>query len=329
MTANGTGRQIIGPKVNGLEVDGPRDNSVIDFRRRSLWLSSSFPKSEPVMLDQAFMSDRPYRDHQPTISRPDLPATASLQPLAASGSLAAISTIKGLFLRQVAERFMPPRAIFWEGDAAEDVFYVLEGCLRVYRIVQDGRRAILGFLYAGDLLGVSFRSIYPFTAEVVTPVRLRRLARHRFHELVDDSRDLRSQLLAEISNEMTVAQDQIIRLGRTAADERVATFLLQIACQTGADAVTPVEIDVPFGRLDIADYLGLTVETVSRELSKLKRDGLISMRSPHRIVLRRLHSLRDIAGMDVDKHREDGPPEATRTLCPGFVDIKNPGTRAA
>ena len=71
-----------------------------------------------------------------------------------------------------------------------------------------------------------------------------------------------------------------MRLGRTAADERVATFLLQIARQTGADAVTPVEIDVPFGRLDIADHLGLTVETVSRELSKLKRDGLISMRSP-------------------------------------------------
>ena len=68
-----------------------------------------------------------------------------------------------------------------------------------------------------------------------------------------------------------------MRLGRTAAAERVATFLLHIARRTGADAVTPVEIDVPFGRLDIADYLGLTVETVSRELSKLKRDGLISM----------------------------------------------------
>ena len=92
---------------------------------------------------------------------------------------------------------MPPRAVFWEEDAAEHVFYVLEGCLRVYRIVQDGRRAILGFIDAGDLLGVSFRNIYPFTAEVVSPVRLKRLARHRFHDFVDNSRDLRSQLLAE------------------------------------------------------------------------------------------------------------------------------------
>ena len=316
MTANRIVRKINGPEVNGLEINGPRDNSGIEFHRRSLWLSSSFPESEPAMLDPAFTFARPYRDHQPTISRPGLPATASLQPFAASGSLTAIPTLKGLFLRQVAERFMPPRAIFWEGDAAEDVFYVLEGCLRVHRIVQDGRRAILGFVYAGDLLGVSFRNIYPFTAEVVSPVRLKRLARHRFHEFVDDSPDLRSQLLAEISNEMTVAQDQIMRLGRTAADERVATFLLQIARQTGADAVTPVEIDVPFGRLDIADYLGLTVETVSRELSKLKRDGLISMRSPHRIVLRRLLSLREIAGMDVDAHRKDGAPK--QPLCAGF-----------
>ena len=66
---------------------------------------------------------------------------------------------------------------------------VLEGCLRLYRIMHDGRHAILGFSYAGELLGVSFRNIYPFTAEAVTPVRLRRLARHRFHELVDGSQD--------------------------------------------------------------------------------------------------------------------------------------------
>jgi hypothetical protein len=68
-----------------------------------------------------------------------------------------------------------------------------------------------------------------------------------------------------------------------------------------------VEIEVPFGRLDIADFLGLTVETISREISKLKHDGLISMDGPHRIVLRRMHKLREIARMDApDLHRVDG-----------------------
>ena len=253
------------------------------------------------MLDPAFTFTRPHPDPQSATQPPDC-LTSSLGLV--SGTHPGGPTLQALFRPQVVETFAPPRAIFWEGDKASHVFHVLEGCLRLCCIMPDGRRAILGFSYAGELLGASFRNIYPFTAEAVTPVRLRRIARHRFHELVDRSGDLRSQLLTEISSEMMAAQDQIMRLGRTAADERVATFLLHIARRTGADAVAPVDIDLPFGRLDIADYLGLTVETVSRELSKLKRDGLISMRGPHKIILRRLGGLRAIARMDVDEPRE-------------------------
>ena len=249
------------------------------------------------MLDPAFTLTRPHPDPQSATHPPDC-VTSSLSVV--SGTHPGRPTMQALFRPQVIETFAPPRSIFWEGDKASHVFHVLEGCLRLYRIMPDGRRAILGFSYAGELLGVSFRKIYSFTAEAVTPVRLRRLARHGFHELIDASGDLRSQLLTEISSEMTAAQDQITRLGRTAADERVATFLLDTARRTGADAVTPVEIDLPFGRLDIADYLGLTVETVSREISKLNRDGLISMMGPHRIILRRLRGLRAIARMDGD-----------------------------
>jgi CRP/FNR family transcriptional regulator, anaerobic regulatory protein len=256
------------------------------------------------MLDPATTFARPDRYHQPEIAPLDRSVIVSVQPDSGPGTLAAEPTLRALFPAQVAETFTPPRAIFWEGDAAGHVFNVLEGCLRVYRILQDGRRAILGFSYAGDLLGASFRATYPFTAEAVTPVRVRRLARHRFHELVDGSRDLRTQLLTEVSTEMTVAQEHIMHLGRTAADERVAAFLLHIARRTGADTATPVEIDIPFGRLDIADYLGLTVETVSREISKLKRAGLISTMGPHKIIVRRLRSLRDIARMDVDEPGE-------------------------
>jgi CRP/FNR family transcriptional regulator, anaerobic regulatory protein len=252
---------------------------------------------EPAMLDPAvtFASNR---GHEAEIAAPGLTATTCVRPCSSPGVVATEPTLRSLFLSQLAETFAPPRAIFWEGDAARHVFHVLEGCLRVSRVLQDGRRAILGFGYAGDLLGASFRSCCPFTAEAVTPVRLRRLPRRRFDALVDGNRDLRSQLLTEISSEMAAAQDQIIHLGRTGARERVATFLLNIARRSGAEMVVPVEIDVPFGRLDIADYLGLTVETVCREISKLKRDGLISTSGPHKIILRRLRGLRDIAGID-------------------------------
>ena len=247
------------------------------------------------MLDPAFTFARPHCD-PPDGFAPSLDAVSGTHP---GGR-----PLQALFLPQVTETFAPPRAIFWEGDEASHVFHVLEGCLRLYRIMHDGRRAILGFSYAGDLLGVASRDIYTCTAEAVTPVRLKRLARHRFDELVDNSQDLRSQRLAAICNEMTAAQDQIMRLGRTGAHERVATFLLDVARRTGADAVAPVEIDVPFRRLDIADYLGVTVETVSREISKLNRDGLISLRGPHKIILRRLGRLRDVARMDVDEPGE-------------------------
>jgi CRP/FNR family transcriptional regulator, anaerobic regulatory protein len=243
-------------------------------------------------------------DSRPPNSISDFSVSSSEQTLTSPEGLAADPALKHLFLWSVAEKFKPPRSIFWEGDTATHVFYLLEGCLRVSRTMHDGRRAILGFNYEGDLIGASFRETYRFTAEAVTAVRLKRAPRRRFNELMDDRTDLRLQLLAEIRTELMAAQDHIIRLGHTSADERVATFLLNVARRTGSHAAAPVEIEVPFGRLDIADYLGLTVETVSREISKLKRDGLISMRGPHKIVLLRLGSLREIAGMDVDEPYE-------------------------
>jgi CRP/FNR family transcriptional regulator, anaerobic regulatory protein len=206
-------------------------------------------------------------------------------------------SLKELFADQVAERYTPPRAICWEGDPATHVFHLLEGCLRVCRTMEDGRRAILCFGYSGDLLCLSAIDTYLFTAEAVTPVRFRRLTRHRFADLVEADADLRAQLHAEVCGEMRTAQDQITRLGRTGADERVAAFLLNVAQRAGT-CTRPVEIEVPFGRLDIADYLGLTVETICREISKLKHDGMISMNGPHRIVLRRMRRLREIARMD-------------------------------
>jgi len=85
----------------------------------------------------------------------------------------------------------------------------------------------------------------------------------------------------------------------------------------GAPVLAPVEIEVPFGRLDLADYLGLTVETISREISKLKHDGLISTLGPHRIILRRLRRLREIAGMDEPTEHRAGEERLGRV--PGRV----------
>jgi CRP/FNR family transcriptional regulator, anaerobic regulatory protein len=226
-----------------------------------------------------------------------------------------------LFTDQVGERFAPGRAICWQGEPATNVFRLLEGHLRIYRTMEDGRRAILRFGYPGDLLCLSASETYLFTAEAATPIRFQRLWRSRFDHLVEESATLSGQLHAEVCNEMKEAQEQIIRLGRTAAEARVASFFLATAQRAGPSITDPVEIQVPFGRLDIADYLGLTVETVSREISRLKHNGLISLQGPHQILLRRIQGLREIARMDIeDPRRANGKaaPDAALTTLTVF-----------
>jgi CRP/FNR family transcriptional regulator len=212
-------------------------------------------------------------------------------------------SLAGLFMTRPVETFSVGKAVFWQGDKATDVFHIAEGCLRLYRILPDGRRAITGFVFAGAVLGLALKERYGYTAEAVTPVTLRRIGRQAFHTLVDASAHLRPQLLDLISDEMASAQDQMITLGCKNAEERVATFFLTIARQTGADLRSPVEIALPMGRQDVADYLGLTIETVCRTISKLKRDGLLALQGQRTIRLRRMEQLQDLAG-DMDEADE-------------------------
>jgi CRP/FNR family transcriptional regulator len=100
--------------------------------------------------------------------------------------------------------------------------------------------------------------------------------------------------------EMSAAHHHLVVLGQLRAEERVVSFLLSAARRTGADKRHPVAVELPMSRLDVADYLGLTIETVCRTISKLKRDGLIALEGRHTVVLRRLGRLRELAGLTED-----------------------------
>ena len=210
-------------------------------------------------------------------------------------------TLKDLFRGQPTETFAAGETVFWEGDEAGQIFDVLEGVVRVYRIMSDGRRAIMGFVHPGDVLGVSFQDRYLFTAEAVTKVKVRRFARGRFFAMINESPALRPQLFAILCDEMSAAQDQMLLLGRKTAEERVVSFLLAIHRKS----VPGDEIDLPMSRQDMADYLGLTIETVSRMMTSLTRRGLIAAGARHTVTLRKLSGLREIAGDDED---ETAPP---------------------
>ena len=216
----------------------------------------------------------------------------SFVPFAASADKGL--TLKDLFKGHPTETLAPGEALFWEGDEAGQVFDVLEGVLRICRLLSDGRRAIVGFVHPGDVLGVSFQNHYLFTAEAVTEVKVRRFARGRFFAMVNETPALRPQLFAILCDEACAAQDQMLLLGRKTAEERVVSFLLAIHRKTGATA----EIELPMSRQDMADYLGLTMETVSRMMTSLTRRGLIAPAARHTVALRRLPALREIAGDD-------------------------------
>jgi CRP/FNR family transcriptional regulator, anaerobic regulatory protein len=172
----------------------------------------------------------------------------------------------------------PGETLFSEGDETDCVFEVVRGMLRLYKLLPDGRRQITGFLSAGHLLGFAPEGVCIYTAEAITEVTLCRYKRTTFERLIDEVPGFAKRLLTAASHELRAAQDQMLLLGRKTATEKVASFLLLIAGQQGGDRV-----DVPMTRSDIADHLGLTVETVCRTITRLKQDRVIELLTPSRI----------------------------------------------
>jgi len=172
--------------------------------------------------------------------------------------------------------------VFSEGDEADCVYEVVRGMVRLCKLLPDGRRQITGFLSAGQFLGLAPEGTYVYTAEAITEVTLCRYKRAAFDRLIDQVPGFARRILAVASHELSAAQNQMLLLGRKAAVEKVASFLLLMADLAGEDEETAA-IGLPMTRSDIADYLGLTIETVSRTLTKMKQDRVIALPAPDRI----------------------------------------------
>lgn len=220
----------------------------------------------------------------PTV-RPDLAAVAAVDGWGkqATGPLMAISSL---------QRKSPGEILFAEGDTADSIYEVVRGMVRLYKLLPDGRRQITGFLSAGHLLGLAPAGVCVYTAEAITDVTVCRYKRAAFERLIDEVPGFARRLLAVTSHELHAAQDQMLLLGRKSATEKVASFLLLMADRHGQEMD---EVQVPMTRGDIADYLGLTIETVSRTLSRLKQDGVIALPAPTHIEIRDRDGLEDLA----------------------------------
>ena len=167
------------------------------------------------------------------------------------------------------------KTILLEGDAADAVYNITQGTVRLYKLLPDGRRQIVGFLLPGDFMGLALSDRYPFSADAVEPVAACRFARGVFSSLVDEKPHLLRRLHEAATHELSLAQDHMLLLGRRTADERVAAFLIGLRERWRRLGGSLVTIPLPMTRHDIADYLGLTLETVSRTISKLARSRML------------------------------------------------------
>ena len=192
-------------------------------------------------------------------------------------------------------RLSPGQVLFQEGDEANCVFNVTGGVMRVYKLLPDGRRQITGFLFAANFLGIATSGGYSYNADAITDVQLCRFRRPQLMALFERYPKLERRLLGIATDELTAAQDQMLLLGRKTAAEKLASFLLGMAKRAGVDGAAADHVRLPMTRADIADYLGLTIETVSRTLSRFKRSGLIEIADGHSIALARPDDIADIA----------------------------------
>ena len=228
----------------------------------------------------------------PTMPRRPVAATAVSPGLAVPlrDRLAALAVRRRLRAKQTA---------FHEGDAAEALYEVTEGVLKLYKLLPDGRRQITGFVYPGHWASIGLCDAYSYTAEAVTGVTLVRYPRARLEALYDEVPSLARRILSLAAADLAVAQDQMLLLGRKSAVEKVASFLLRLSGWAEERGDDPDELSVPMSRIDIADYLGLTIETTCRVLSRLCRSGVIEMRGRNRIHICDAGQVADFAEGDV------------------------------
>lgn len=186
--------------------------------------------------------------------------------------------------------------VFYEGDDSTYLFNVVRGSLRLSKLLPDGRRQVTGFLFPGDFLGLSIAGVYPYTAEAMTEASLCRFERASLTRMLDRFPKLEHQLLSLASNELAQAQDHLMVLGRKTASERIATVLLRLVDRIGKKRNGGCALDLPMTRTDLADYTGLTTETVSRTLTLMKKQGLLDTVGIRGLDIPRLDALADYSG---------------------------------
>ena len=211
--------------------------------------------------------------HRNSYPLPTARAARNVPPVASLG--------ESIELMGAAMPFARNGEIYGENEPAEYLYKVISGAVRTYKVLNDGRRQIGAFYLPGDIFGLEIGEVHSFSAEAIVECKVMLIKRSSVVALAGRSHDVANQLWTMTAKELQRAQAHIMLLIKT-AQERVAGFLLEMASRAPAGNT----VELPMSRQDIAEYLGLTIETVSRTLTQLENSAAISVPSSRRIVLR-------------------------------------------
>ncbi len=197
------------------------------------------------------------------------------------------------------QRVSSGHTLLWEGDDAPVVANVLEGVLKLVAATADGREQIVGIVFPSDFIGRPFGVESPYSVTAMTDAEVCIFNRNSFDEFAGQHPELQQKLLRRTLDELDRARHWMMLLGRKSASEKVASFLLEMSERLsgqGCDSNVRGSFELPFGRQQIADILGLTIETTSRQLTKMRAGGLLDLPSRREIVINDRAAMEDMAG---------------------------------
>ena len=173
--------------------------------------------------------------------------------------------------------FVPGETLFAQEEITTSFYNLLDGVMRLYKLLPDGRRQIIGFALPGDFLGLAVSARHNYSADAIGPVVLCQFSKVAFARFSEEKPDLLRRINELAVRELAQAQDHMVLLGRRSAEEKVATFLIGWRDRLTQVAGPSQTVSLPMSRQDIADYLGLTIETVSRTFTRFDREGVIAV----------------------------------------------------
>ncbi|MGM0661605.1 MAG: transcriptional regulator FnrL [Pseudomonadota bacterium] len=201
-------------------------------------------------------------------------------------------------------RFEAGQTVIWSGDRMDFVGSVVTGIATLTQTMEDGRRQMVGLLLPSDFVGRPGRALAAYDVVATSDIVMCCFRKKPFEEMMGRTPHIAQRLLEMTLDELDAAREWMLVLGRKTAREKIASLIAIIARRDAAIGMKgrrgPLLVDLPLTREAMADYLGLTLETVSRQISALKRDGVISLEGKRRVTIPDFNRLLDEAGDDSD-----------------------------